>query len=379
MRGPVPVLSAVPARAFHPLQLGTDEGMAMTTMTETGRRVTGGVDTHRDLHVVCALDERGAELGVESFPATPVGYRQSLRFLRRFGEVDRVGVEGTGSYGAGLTRYLQAQGIEVIEINCPNRQRRRSHGKSDPVDAIAAAKATLSGEATITPKARTGNVEAIRALRTADRSARHARIKALNQMRSLLLTGPEELREQFRGTTPWRMVRTAARLRPGDPTAAAGATKYTLRLLARRVLELEAELKELKAILKPLVATTAPELVARHGVGTETAGALLVAAGDNPERLRDERAFAHYCGTSPTDASSGTVVRKRLNRGGNRHANEALWRIVMVRLVSDPTTKHYMERRLKEGKSKPEAIRCLKRYVARELYPLLAETAPCNR
>jgi len=348
----------------------------MTTMTERRTRVTGGVDTHRDLHVVCALDERGAELGVESFPTTPTGYRRALRWLRRFGEVERVGVEGTGSYGAGLTRYLHAEGIEVIEISCPNRQRRRSHGKSDPVDAVAAAKAVFSGEATIEPKTRTGSVEAIRALRTADRSARNARIKALNQMRALLLTGPEELREQFRDTTPWRMVRTAARLRPGDPTTAVGATKFTLRVLARRVLELEAEMKELKAILKPLVAATAPELIARHGVGTQTAGALLVAAGDNPERLRDERAFAHYCGVSPIDASSGTVVRKRLNRGGNRFANEALWRIVMVRLVSDPTTQAYFERRIKEGLSKREAIRCLKRYVARELYPLLAPNAP---
>jgi transposase len=371
MRGPVPVLSAVPARAFHPLQLGTDEGMAMTTMTDSRTRVTGGVDTHRDLHVVCALDEHGTELGVESFPTTPTGYREVLRWLRRFGEVERIGVEGTGSYGAGLTHYLHTRGVEVMEINCPNRQRRRSHAKSDPVDAIAAAKAVLAGEAVVEPKTRTGNVEAIRALRTADRSARHARIKALNQMRALLLTGPEELREQFRGTTPWRMVHGAARLRPGDPTSVMGATKYTLRLLARRVLELETELKDLKAILKPLVASTAPGLVARHGVGTETAGALLVAAGDNPDRLRDERAFAHYCGTSPIDASSGTVVRKRLNRGGNRHANSALWRIVMVRLVSDPVTKHYFERRTKEGLSKAEAIRCLKRYVARELYPFL--------
>jgi transposase len=351
----------------------------MTTMTELAREVTAGVDTHRDVHVVAALDERGGELGVESFPTTPAGYRRALQWLRGFGEVTRVGVEGTGSYGAGLTRYLHDQEVEVIEVSCPNRQRRRSHGKSDPVDALAAAKAVLSGDATAEPKTRTGNVEAIRAFRTADRSARHARIKALNQMRALLLTGPEELREQFRGTTVWQMVHRGARLRPGDLTSAAGATKYTLRLLARRVLELEAELAELKAILKPLVAATAPELVARHGVGTDTAGALLVAAGDNPERLRNERAFAHFCGVSPIDASSGTIVRKRLNRGGHRQANEALWRIVMVRLVSDPTTRHYMERRTKEGLSKKEAIRCLKRYVARELYPLLAENALDNR
>jgi transposase len=296
--------------------------------------------------------------------------------LRRFGEIQRVGVEGTGSYGAGLNRFLHGHKVETVEVSCPSRQRRRSHGKSDPVDAIAAAKAVLSGDAVTQPKTRDGNVEAIRALRTADRSARHARVKALNQMRALLLTGPDDLRQQFRGTTVFRLVRGAAKLRPGDPTTPVGATKYALRILAKRVLELETKLADLKAILKTLVADTAPELVARHGVGTETAGALLVAAGDNPARLRDERAFAHFCGVSPIDASSGTIVRKRLNRGGDRQANEALWRIVMVRLVSDPDTRAYMERPTKEGMSKREAIRCLKRYVARELYPSLAGSAP---
>jgi len=348
----------------------------MTTMTEAPRRVTGGVDTHRDVHVVAALDDNGVELGVESFPTTAAGYRATLRWLRRFGEIQRIGVEGTGSYGAGLTRFLHDHKVETVEVSCPSRQRRRSHGKSDPVDAIAAAKAVLSGDAVTEPKTRDGNVEAIRALRTADRSARHARVKALNQMRALLLTGPDELRQQFRGTTVFRLVRGAAKLRPGDPTTPTGATKYALRILAKRVLELETELADLKVILKTLVTGTAPELVARHGVGTETAGALLVAAGDNPERLRDERAFAHFCGVSPIDASSGTIVRKRLNRGGNRSANEALWRIVMVRLVSDPDTRAYMERRTKEGMSKREAIRCLKRYVARELYPYIVETGP---
>jgi transposase len=261
---------------------------------------------------------------VESFPTTTAGLRAALRWLRRFGEVERIGVEGTRSYGAGLTGFLQAQAIEVVEVSCPNRQLQRSHGKSDPVDAVAAARAVLSGSAVTEPKSRNGNVETIPALRTADRSARHARVKALNQMRTLLLTGPDELREQFRGSTVWQPARGAARLRPGDPTTAMGGTKYPLRLLGKRVLALEAELADLKAILKPLVAVTAPELVARHGVGTETAGALLVAAGDNPERMHDERAFAHFSGVSPIDASSGTVVRKRLNRGGNHPANSAL-------------------------------------------------------
>jgi transposase len=345
----------------------------MTTLTDPATRVTAGVDTHRDVHLVAALDERGGRLGVEAFTADAAGYRKSLRWLRSFGTVERVGVEGTGTYGAGLARYLAAQGVSVIEVTCPNRQRRRSHGKSDPVDALSAARAAQGGEATAEPKARTGNVEAIRALRVARRSATKARNDALNQMRALLVTGPEELRAAYRGTTVWRMVSAAARLRPSDPTTPTGATKFALRDLARRVQALEAELDSLDAILVPLINVTAPELMARHGVGPDTAGALLVSAGDNPERLHSEAAFAHLCGSSPIDASSGLVVRKRLNRGGDRRANEALWRIVMVRMVSDPRTRHYVERRTKEGLSKREIIRCLKRYVARELYPLLAD------
>ena len=344
----------------------------MTTMTDPGTRVTGGVDTHRDVHVVAALDERGGRLGVEAFAADAAGYRKSLRWLRSFGTVERVGVEGTGTYGAGLARYLAGQGVAVIEVTCPNRQRRRSHGKSDPVDALSAARAAQGGEATAEPKTRTGNVEAIRALRVARRSATKARNDALNQMRALLVTGPDELRAAYRGTTVWRMVHAAARLRPSDPTTPTGATKFALRDLARRVQTLEAEIDTLDAVLLPLVTVTAPELIARHGVGPETAGALLVCAGDNPHRLGSEAKFAHLCGTSPIDASSGLVVRKRLNRGGDRQANEALWRIVMVRMVSDARTRHYVERRTKEGRSKREIMRCLKRYVARELYPLLA-------
>lgn len=343
----------------------------MTTMTDRGARVTAGVDTHRDVHVVAALDERGGELGVESFAADAAGYRQALAWLARFGTVELVGVEGTGTYGAGLARFLQTKGVAVVEISCPNRQRRRSHGKSDPVDAVAAARAAQSGDAAGQPKTRTGSVEAIRALRVARRSAGHARIDAINQMRALLVTGPEELRDAFRRTTVWRMVTAAVRLRPTDPTTAAGATKFALRELARRVQALEVEIDRLDAVLRPLVAATAPKLVALHGLGTDTAGALLVSAGDNPGRLHGEASFAHMCGASPIDASSGVVVRKRLNRGGDRTANEALWRIVMVRMVSDPRTRLYVERRTKEGLSKKEIIRCLKRYVAREVYPLL--------
>ena len=233
-----------------------------------------------------------------------------------------------------------------------------------------------SGEASGEAKTRTGAVEAIRALRTARRSAGHGRTKALTQMRALLVSGPDDLREASRGSTVSRLVTTAARLLPADPTTAVGATKLALRELARRVQSLEAECERLDAVLEPLVAATAPDLVACFGVGTDTAGALLVSAGDNPQRLRSEAAGAHHCGVAPIDASSGLTTRRRLNRGGDRIANQALWRIVMVRMVHEPRTRTYVERRTREGRSKREIIRSLKRYVARQLYRCLPRPEP---
>ena len=348
----------------------------MTTMTEPTTRVTAGADTHRDQHVVAALDERGGQLGVRSFPTTPAGYRHALAWLRGFGTVERAGIEGTGSYGAGLARYLRAEDVAVVEVNRPNRQLRRSHGKSDPVDAVAAARAAQSGEASGEAKPRTGAVEAIRALRVARRSAGRGRTTALSQMRALLVSGPDDLRETLRGSTVSKLVTTATRFRPADPTTAAGATRFALRELARQVQSLEAECERLDAVLEPLVAATAPELVASFGVGTDTAGALLVSAGDNPQRLRSEAAFAHHCGVAPIDASSGLTTRRRLNRGGDRIANQALWRIVMVRMVHEPRTRTYVERRTREGRSKREIIRSLKRYVARQLYRCLPRPEP---
>ena len=348
----------------------------MTTMTEPTTRVTAGADTHRDQHVVAALDERGGQLGVRSFPTTPAGYRHALAWLRGFGTVERAGIEGTGSYGAGLARYLRAEDVAVVEVNRPNRQLRRSHGKSDPVDAVAAARAAQSGEASGEANPRTGAVEAIRALRVARRSAGRGRTTALSQMRALLVSGPDDLRETLRGSTVSKLVTTAARFRPADPTTAAGATRFALRELARQVQSLEAECERLDAVLEPLVAATAPELVASFGVGTDTPGALLVSAGDNPQRLRSEAAFAHHCGVAPIDASSGLTTRRRLNRGGDRIANQALWRIVMVRMVHEPRTRTYVERRTREGRSKREIIRSLKRYVARQLYRCLPRPEP---
>jgi transposase len=335
------------------------------------RTITGGVDTHLDVHVAAALDQHGTLLGVESFETTTAGYRKLLEWLRGFGEVGLVGVEGTGSYGAGLTRHLHHEGVAIVEVDRPNRQRRRRKGKSDPQDAISAARAAHSGDADGLAKSREGNVESLRTLRIARVSARKAKTQAVNQMRSIISTGPESIRDELRNLNVYHLLERAASYRPGAKRDVASLTKFTLRTLARRALSLEEEVSEVDAILKDLVKETAPELVAQLGVGTDAASALLIAAGDNPDRLRHESAFAHLCGTSPIDASSGKHERHRLNRGGDRQANSALWHIVLTRMVYDPRTKEYFSRRTKEGLTKKETMRCLKRYVAREVYALL--------
>jgi transposase len=341
------------------------------TVTTLARSITGGVDTHLDVHVAAALDDRGALLGVESFATTESGYKKLLGWLADFGPVELVGIEGTGSYGAGLTRHLQAERVRVVEVDRPNRQRRRRKGKSDPEDAISAARASFSGDATGEAKSRDGNVESMRVLRIARASARKARTQALNQMRNVVSTAPDPIRAELRGLSVFQLLERASAYRPGTKRDIVSLTKFTLRMLARRAITLEEEITEIDAILKPLVKETAPELVATLGVGSDAASALLVAAGDNPGRLRSEAAFAHLCGASPLDASSGKNQRHRLNRSGDRQANSALWHIVLTRMVYDPRTNEYIERRRADGLTKKEAVRCLKRYVAREVYGLL--------
>lgn len=340
-------------------------------MTTIARRITGGVDTHLDVHVAAALDERGALLGVESFSATASGYRRLLRWLQNWGTVELVGVEGTGSYGAGLTRHLHAEGVAVVEVDRPNRQRRRRKGKSDPDDAVSAARSAQGGEATGLAKTRDGNVEAMRVLRVARFSARRSRTQAINQMRSLISTAPDDLRSELRDLSIYRVLTITSAYRHTGRTDVTTLTKLALRTLARRALSLEEEVKEIDRLLKGLLRETAPQLCAVDGVGTDVGSAILVAAGDNPERLKNESTFAKLCGVSPLDASSGKQERHRLNRSGDRQANSALWHIVFTRMVSDPRTRHYIERRMKDGRTKKEAIRCLKRYVAREVFAAL--------
>jgi transposase len=339
--------------------------MAMTIVNT--RAITGGVDTHADMHVAAALDPIGGLLGVQEFPATAGGYAGLLGWLGGFGTVALVGIEGTGSYGAGLARHVTAAGIRVVEVDRSDRQDRRRQGKSDPLDAVSAARAAQSGRARGAPKGRDGAVEAIRALMVAKRSARSERVQTINQARALVVTGPDDLRTRFARHTAAGLVSGLASLRPRPGDVVGYATRIALRELGRRAEFLDAQLERLDELIAPLVAARAPGLLALHGVGPDTAALLLVAAGDHPERLRSEAAWAHLCAVVPIPASSGKVTRHRLNPGG-RQANHALWRIVLTRMSAHPPTLIYVERRTKEGLSKKEIIRCLKRYVAREVY-----------
>ena len=347
----------------------------MTTIAVPTGAVTVGVDTHKDIHVAAVLDEVGRLLGSCGFPTDPAGNAALIGWVEQHGSITRVGVEGTGSYGAQLTRDLQRAGHHVIEVDRPDRKARRLRGKDDHLDAEAAARAVLSGRATTVPKARDGQIEAIRALRVARRSCVTGRTVAMNQLKALLVSAPRDLREQLRGLSSTQLIKTAARLRPGDDLAdPLNGTKYAMREIGLRHQFLTEQLKRLDATLRPLVAAAAPALVARFAVGTDTTGALLVALGDNPGRLTSESSFAHLCGVAPLPASSGkTSGRYRLNRGGDRRANNALWRIVLVRMGTDPRTREYVARRTTQGKTKPEIMRCLKRYVAREIYAALTD------
>lgn len=337
-----------------------------------------GVDTHLDMHVAVALDHLGRRLDTTTLPTTEKGYEELLLWAERFGPVRCAGVEGTSSYGAGVARHLRARGIAVLEVERPKRRRRSSHrnGKSDHVDAEAAARAVLAGEAAGMPKSGDGEVEMIRVLRTARRAAVKARTQAANQLKNLVVTAPEGLRGRLRGLSTKALVARAVRLRPGNrPGNPEEATRFALRSVARRYRSLSEEIAELDVQLTRLVEGVAPSLVALPGVGTDHAATLLVAAGDNPERLKSEASFASLCGVSPVEASSGKVVRHRLNRGGNRDANRALHSICVVRMGRDRRTRSYVARRTAEGKSKREVMRCLKRYVAREVYRVLISSA----
>jgi transposase len=343
----------------------------MDTISDDDTLVTLGVDTHVDVHVAAVLDLVGRTIATATFAASRDGYDELLGWASSHGLVVRAGVEGTGSYGAGLARFLAAAGVEVLEVTRPAREDRRHAGKSDSTDAIAAARVVLAERASAQPKARDGIVESIRLLRIARQTAVKARTQAALQIRTIIISAPDEMRDELIGLKAKKAAERCANLRPGPGRDALTTTKRVLRSVGRRFRALDAEVRQLEAELDELVRLAAPRLLAEHSVGTQTAAKLLSLAGDNPERLRNEAAFAALCGTSPVEASSGKTRRHRLNRGGDRQANNALYTIAMVRMQHHPETKAYIERRTAEGKTRREARRCLMRHLARRLFPLL--------
>lgn len=337
------------------------------------RSVIGGVDTHSATHHAVVVDLLGVLQGSQEFTATADGYGELLTWLRSHGRIDRVGVEGTGAYGAGLARHLHDKGVSVIEVPRPDRRLRRQKGKSDPIDAEAAARAVLAGTATVKPKLANGSIEAIRAIRVARNGAVKARTAATNALQALLVTAPEPLRAQLRCSSTIKLVQTCVGLRPDkarlyEPTQ---ALKLALRSVAQRADALTTEARELNRQLAALTQRSAPATSAVFALGPDTTSALLVSIGDNPDRLRSESAFAHLCGVAPIPASSGKTNRHRLHRGGDRSANHALHIAVVVRLRYCKRTQAYALRRTADGLSMPEIIRCLKRYLAREVFVAL--------
>jgi transposase len=354
----------------------------MMSMTNSLAHVIGGVDTHKHTHYAAAIDDQGRLLGHREFSATAKGYRDLLSWLRSHGEVVTIGVEGTGNFGAALTRHLSAAGEHVLEVNKPNHQARYMEGKSDRLDAEQIARAVLAETGTATPKTKSGPVEVIRILRAARSSAIRARTQAFNLLFHTMVSGPSEVRDVLVDLTKRTLVNRCLELEPetevlldliDEPERMVLASvKFTLRDLARRWKALDVEVKELSRQIKELVEHVAPELVELFGVSTELAGQFLVTAGDNSERIRNEAAFAKLCGVSPKPASSGrTNGRHRLNRGGDRAANSALYIVTIVRLRHHEATRDYVARRTAEGLSKREIIRCLKRYISREVFAAL--------
>lgn len=339
------------------------------------RRVIVGVDTHAARHCAAVLDSAGRLLATREFDACARGYRALLGWARTFGVLQAAGVEGTGAYGAGLARSLAAEGVTVFEVPRPDRRTRRNRGKSDPIDAEEAARSVLAGKATAAPKLADGPIEAIRNLHVAKVGAIKAKTAATNALRAMIVTAPEALRAQLPASgLPNKIIDACLELRPdegrlSDPLE---ATKTALRSVALRAKALREEIKLLERQLAELVSAAAPATVGTFAMGLDTASALLVTIGDNPERLRSEAAFARLCGVAPIPASSGkTGNRHRLHRGGDRSANRALHIAVIVRMRYCPRTRAYVARRTAEGRSKSEIIRCLKRYLAREIFHAL--------
>lgn len=332
------------------------------------RRVVVGVDTHKYVHVAVAIDDLGTVLGAQSFVADTSGYAQLIDWAAGFGGKLTFGIEGTCSYGAGLASAVRRRGIGALEVVRTDRRDRRLRGKSDIIDAQNAATAVLSGLATAVPKSADGTVEMIRQVKVAKDVAVKARAAAMISLKQVIVNAPDDLRQELQPLSKMALVNRCTGLRPGAMTTITAATKHTLRAIARRWQQLNTEIVAHEKVLSELTSRMAPDLAKAFAVGPDTAAEMLIVAGDNPERIRSEAAFARLCGVAPIPASSGMTTRHRLNRGGHRQANAALYRVVIVRMQHHDPTKAYVARRTAEGKTKSEIIRCLKRHLARELW-----------
>ena len=345
----------------------------MSSMTDDRFGVVVGVDTHADTHHVAVIDHLGRALGDAEFATTPDGFEAALAYATGFGVVAKAGVEGTGSYGTSFAAFVVAAGIDVVEVNRPDRSERRRLGKSDSTDAYQAAHAALSGKATAIPKDRSGIVESIRVIHLARRSAINARTKTINQLKQLVITAPVQLREQLRGLSTAQLVDRCARFRPdGDTADPWTGNKIAMRRLARRYQHLTDEITEADQQLDTRTRQATPTLRAQTGVGPDTAAKLQITAADNPHRMRNEAAFAKLTGTAPLEDTSGRVTnRHRLNRGGDRQANNALHNIALTRLRRCHRSRTYHAKRTTDGLARLEIMRCLKRYIARDLFKII--------
>ncbi|OAM77452.1 IS110 family transposase [Devosia elaeis] len=331
-----------------------------------------GVDTHKANHIAVAINAYGARLDTITIPATRKGYSNLQAWASSLGHIKAFGIEGTGLYGAGLSRELLANGHTVLDVMRPNRQLRYLHGKSDSLDAESAARSVLSGQASALAKAQTGSSEMIRHLKIARDSAVKAKSQAMITLRTLIINAPSDLRDtldQIKG--PITLIRHIAALRPGNIMSPSASAKAAMRAIARRWLMLHEEIVEHEQELDRMVTERAPELMKSFGISTMTVAEMLIMVGDNPERIRSEAALAKMCGVCPIPASSGKTNRMRLNRGGNRQANAAIYRVAIVRMRDDDRTKTYAARRTAEGKTRREIVRCIKRYIIREIYRYL--------
>jgi len=325
-----------------------------------------GVDTHKEAHVAVACDRLGRQLDACELPAGAGGYARLLEWAEGLGS-PAFAIEGCGSYGAGLARFLQASGAAVFECERPRRRERR-RGKSDLIDAALAARRLVAGEGLARPRGG-GRREELRLLLLERRGLVQARTAALNQLQAVLVSAPERLRVRLGSLRGTRLARAAQALRAGSDEER--VLVGVLRRLARRVQQLEAELAELEAELEAIVSELVPELLAECGVGPVCAAQLVASSGD-PARMRSEAAFAALAGTSPVDASSGRQRRHRLNRGGDRQLNRTLHVIALARVRHDRETAAYHQRLLGSGKTDREARRCIKRALARHFYHRLS-------